>query len=223
MRAIGLAVCALFLTILILFPKPRVTHAQLATTPASDSTAARRNAPSLLSKESNQLAARISFASLPMSFEPNVGQSDPRVKFLSRGTGYTLFVTSDEAVLSMPSQSKNSHPDSFLVRQRSAGATRKKLERGETAIVRIALMGAARAPHIEGIDRMAARSNYFIGNDPKKWHTDVPNYAKVELENVYPGIDLIYHGSAQGQLEYDFRLSPGADPNRDPTGLQGWK
>ena len=221
MRAIGLAVCALFLTILILFPKPRVAHTQLATTPASGSPVARGSEPSAPSKESNRVSARISFASLPMTFEPNVGQSDPRVKFLSRGAGYTLFVTSDEAVLSMPSRSKNSYPYSLRVWQQSAGAKRKNPDKSKTAVVRIALIGATRAPHIEGIDRMAARSNYFIGNDPKKWRTDVPNYAKVELENVYPGIDLIYHGSAQGQLEYDFRLAPGADPNEIRLGFKG--
>ncbi len=178
---------------------------------------------------------RISYAKLPMSFEPNLGQSDPQVRFLSRGQGYTLFITPSEAVLSMRSPSKNSHPDSLASSRaksrktapgiRRAASTRgndtKKDGAGESAVVRIALKGAARAPQIEGVDRMAGRSNYFIGNDPKKWHTDVPNYAKVELKSAYPGIDLIYHGSAQAQLEYDFRLAPGADSNAIRLGFSG--
>jgi len=178
---------------------------------------------------------RINFAKLPMSFEPNLGQSDGQVRFLSRGPGYTLFLAASEAVLSMRSPSKNSRPNSFppsRAKSREPGsgisraaATRgndaKKDKAGRSAVVRIALKGAARAAQIEGIDRMAGRSNYFIGNDPKKWHTDVPNYAKVELKNVYPGIDLIYHGSAQAQLEYDFRLAPGADPNAIRLGFSG--
>ena len=178
---------------------------------------------------------RIAYAKLPMSFEPNLGQSDPRVRFLSRGRGYTLFITPSEAVLSMRSPSKNSRPD-YLASSRTnsrepapgirrGAATRgndtKKDGAGESAVVRISLKGAARAPQIEGVDRMAGRSNYFIGNDPRKWHTDVPNYAKVELKNVYPGIDLIYHGSAQANLEYDFRLAPGADPNAIRLGFSG--
>ena len=89
--------------------------------------------------------------------------------------------------------------------------------------MRIVLKGAASAPQIEGVDRLATGSNYFIGNDPKKWHTDVPNYAKVELNNVYPGIDLIYHGSEQGRLEYDFRLAPEADPDAIRLGFKGMK
>ncbi len=187
----------------------------------------------------------INFAKLPMRFEPNLGQTDPQVKFLSRGAGYTLFLTPSEAVLSMRSPAKNSRPNSFpssraksrepgsgislgRLRTGSGAAARrgndmKKHEAGEIAVVRIALKWAARAPQIGGLDRMPGKSNYFIGNDPKKWHADVPNYAKVELKHVYPGIDLIYHGSEQGQLEYDFRVAPGADPNVIRLGFKGMK
>ncbi len=93
----------------------------------------------------------------------------------------------------------------------------------ESAVVRIGLKGAASSPQIGGLDRMAVGSNYFIGNDPKQWHTDVPNYGGVELKNVYPGIDLVYHGSGQTQLEYDFRLAPGADPSAIRLKFTGMK
>src|SRR5713101_2171032 len=45
--------------------------------------------------------ARLSekYGNLPLSFEANHGQSDPKVKFLSRGSGYSLFLTTNEAVL----------------------------------------------------------------------------------------------------------------------------
>ena len=62
-----------------------------------------------------------------------------------------------------------------------------------------------------GLDELPGKSNYFIGNDPAKWRTNVPTYAKVRYENVYPGIDLVYYGN-QRQLEYDFVVAPGADP-----------
>ena len=73
-------------------------------------------------------------------------------------------------------------------------------------------MGANPNPKIVGMDELPGKSNYFIGNDPKKWRTNVPNYAKVKYANVYPGVDLVYYGN-QGKLEYDFVVSPGADPN----------
>ncbi|MGA7620068.1 SBBP repeat-containing protein, partial [Candidatus Binatus sp.] len=165
-------------------------------------------------------------AQQPLTFEPNLGQSDPAVKFLSRGQGYSLFLTGSEAVLSMTSAAPSSAFSKFG-RTASDGLRVKGHPRsptpigGERAVVRIALKGAAHAPRIIGVDKMAGRSNYFIGNDPKKWRTDVPNYAKVELKNVYPGIDLIYHGSQQGRLEYDFRLAPGANPNAIRLSFRG--
>src|SRR5215510_12439965 len=54
--------------------------------------------------------------------------------------------------------------------------------------------------------------NYFFGGDPTQWHTNIPTYTKVRYHNAYPGVDLVYYGNGQ-QLEYDFVVAPGADPN----------
>ena len=75
------------------------------------------------------------------------------------------------------------------------------------------LVGANPNPKIVGMEELPGKSNYFIGNDPKKWRTNVPNYAKVKYANVYPGVDLVYYGN-QGKLEYDFVVQPGADPRQ---------
>jgi hypothetical protein len=192
------------------------------------SVSAKQPAPSAAAKAAVPAAhnhpPRINFAQLPMRFERNDGQTDPQVKFLSRGQGYTLFITPGEAVLAMRQPVKEPRPGLFPRPDRQARANdKKKADAAKSAIVRIVLKGAASAPQIEGVDRLATGSNYFIGNDPKKWHTDVPNYAKVELKNVYPGIDLIYHGSEQGRLEYDFRLAPEADPDAIRLGFKGMK
>jgi hypothetical protein len=74
------------------------------------------------------------------------------------------------------------------------------------------LVGANPHPKVSGLDQLLGKSNYFIGNDPKKWRTNVANYAKVKYANVYPGVDLVYYGN-QGKLEYDFVVQPGADPS----------
>src|SRR5262249_5590233 len=66
-------------------------------------------------------------------------------------------------------------------------------------------------PQLAGLDRLPGTSNYLLGNDPSRWHTDIPNYARVEARGVYPGVDLVYYGN-QRQLEYDFTVAPGADP-----------
>ena len=94
----------------------------------------------------------------------------------------------------------------------TAGASRDlRRSSGLAQALDIKLVGANAAAEIVGEEQTAARSNYFIGRDSKKWQTKVPSYSKVRYRNVYPGIDLLYYGSSQHRLEYDFVLAPGAD------------
>jgi Beta-propeller repeat len=137
--------------------------------------------------------AREAYGKLPMRFEANAGQTDARVKFISRGNGYNLFLTPTEAVLALRNERVVSGAD-----QRS--------------VVRMKLIDANSAPHVEGVDALRGKSNYFIGNDTSRWRRNVTSYTQVRYSSVYPGIDLIYYGNQQ-QLEYDFVVSPGADPN----------
>ena len=131
-----------------------------------------------------------SLSQLTMSFEENRGQTDSQVAFVSRGAGYTLFLTKDQAVFAL----KGSHGN--------------PVDR-----LRMHFDGANQNAVMTGQDELPGKSNYFVGNDPKLWHTAIPTFAKVENHNIYPGIDLIYYGSQQ-QLEYDLRVSPGADPRQ---------
>ena len=62
-------------------------------------------------------------------------------------------------------------------------------------VVRMKLLGANPNPEIEGLDRLPGISNYFIGNDPKKWRTNIPSYARLQYHDVYPGIDIVYYGN----------------------------
>jgi len=139
------------------------------------------------------------YGNLPMTFEPNRGQTDPSVKFLSRGLGYQLFLTQGKTVLSLK-------PHSTGMAQRTA-----KNESPSSAVLSMALAGANASAQMVGVDELRGKSNYLIGQDPGKWHTQIPNYRKVALKQVYPGIDLVYYGQGR-QLEYDFVLAPGADP-----------
>jgi Calx-beta domain/Carboxypeptidase regulatory-like domain/Beta-propeller repeat len=141
------------------------------------------------------------YGKLPLSFEVNTGQTDARVKFLSRGAGYNLFLTSTEAVLSL---------------ERSRGA-RDTHGRGgndsqaKTDVLRMKLVGANPAPKLEGSDELPGKSNYFIGNDPKSWRVNVSNFGRVHYRGIYPGVDVVYYGN-QRQLENDFVVAPGVDP-----------
>ena len=154
---------------------------------------------------------------VPLSFELNEGQTDERVKFLSRRPGYALFLTQSGAVLALRKES-NGAPTGTLTGKRGA-----KPEPVETQVVRIKLVGGNPHAKFEGLEQLLGKSNYFIGNDPKKWRTNIPTYARVRYRDVYPGIDVVYYGTGQGQLEYDFIVAPGTDPKAITLRLEGAK
>ncbi|MTI85049.1 MAG: hypothetical protein FH756_14425 [Firmicutes bacterium] len=145
---------------------------------------------------------------LPLSFEANQGQTDPKVKFLARVSGYNLFLTTQGAVLVLRELGFN-----------RSEKTTPPAGQSETS-VGISLADANSQPHVEGIEELPGKTNYFIGNDPTKWCTDIPTYAKVKYLDVYPGVDMVYYGN-QGQLEWDFVLAPGADPMAITLEFQG--
>jgi len=154
-----------------------------------------------------------SYGKLPMGFEANQGQTDSQVKFLARGSGYTLFLTASETVLSLR-QPQPAPEKGLLARKRAATAN------VASGVVRLALVGANPAPLILGRGQLPGRSNYFIGNHPEEWRTNIPSYAKVQYRNVYPGVDLVYYGN-QRQLEHDFVVAPGAHPETIALGIRG--
>jgi hypothetical protein len=139
--------------------------------------------------------------SLPMFFEPNQGQTAPQVKFLARGSGYGLFLTAQEAVLQLQ--------PATVSHSQSAGGSQTPA----SSVIRMRLDRSNASPRISGAEPLLGKSNYFIGNDPVKWHRNIPQFGRVEYKSVYPGVDLVYYGD-QGKLEYDFRVAPAADPNQ---------
>jgi hypothetical protein len=153
------------------------------------------------------------YGKLPLHFEVNRGQTDPQVKFLARGSRGSLFLTSNEAVLIF------TKPEP-VVKDKLPMIKPKRREKATQTVLSMRFVGANPKARVEGQEELPGKTNYFIGNDPTKWRTNVPTYAKVQYTNVYPRIDLIYYGK-QGQLEYDFVVGPGADPKRILLGFQG--
>jgi hypothetical protein len=149
-----------------------------------------------------------SYGKLPLSFEANQGQTDSRVRFLSRGQGCSLFLTNSAAVLILARP--NPHPNNSA---NALAAKANPTKARQSDVVRMELAGANPAARVTGADQLPGIANYFLGKDPSSWHTNVPTYAKVKYSSVYPGVDLVYYGN-QRQLEYDFLVSPGADPKQ---------
>lgn len=139
-------------------------------------------------KNTAQVAATWNkYGKLPLVFEPNEGQADASVRYLSRSSGQLLLLKENEAVL-----------------QLHAGRN------GDSSSLRIEFAGANRAARLEGMGKEEGRSNYFIGNDPANWRTNVGNFQAVSYQELYSGVNLLFYGN-QGHLEYDFVVSPGED------------
>jgi len=181
---------------------------------------ARTSATQVPASVSQSGRMRSDLDALPLAFEANQGQTDPQVKYMARAKGYTAFLTADETVFAMQSPRAN------------AGITGKggllsahktdKATKDETAAIRMKLVGANENAPIAAENELPGHSNYFIGNDPSNWHAGVKQYARISYDQVYPGVNLAFHGQ-QKQLEFDFIVAPGADPKSIRFNVAGAK
>src|SRR6266849_9609432 len=163
------------------------------------------------------------YGKLPLSFEANQGQADPRVRFVSRSSSMTLLLTPDAAVIAVAGNAPAADRSSNGSARRRLASQMVKSGLGTplpASLLRMKLIGANPAAEIRGVEGQPGKSNYFIGRDPAKWHTNVPNYSKVSYREIYRGVDLFFYGHEQ-QLEYDFVISPAADLRAIRLGFAG--
>jgi len=157
---------------------------------------------------------------LPLTFEENQGQTDSSVKYLARGAGFELFLTDSKSVLSIQGVCRTTASARMftVAGQRELAASKfgralvRHFNRCQTSKLQMAFAGANPA-HLTGVGELAAKSSYFVGRDPSKWRTGIPNYARVQYAGLYRGVNLVFYGS-RGHLEFDFVVAPGADPHQ---------
>jgi CSLREA domain-containing protein len=176
--------------------------------------------PSQPLNTATKAALKVSYGKLPLHFEVNRGQADEQVKFLAHGNGYGLFLTPTEAVLTLQGGEKAKREKGEKENQQVIVTSQHPTPNTQHPVaVRFQLLDANPNPQVVGVDELPGKINYFTGNNPTQWRTNVPTYAKVKYENVYPGVDLVYYGN-QRQLEYDFIVAPGVDPQVIQLSLQ---
>jgi beta-propeller repeat-containing protein len=155
------------------------------------------------------------YGRLPLHFEANHGQTDDQVEFLTRGPGYSMFLTPNEAVLVLSGSEARERNGRHLL-----APTAEPRQPVSQTVLRMSFLGANQQPRVEGRKELPGKANYFRGKDPAKWRSNVPTYAQVQYLDVYPGIDLVYYGN-QSELEYDFVVHPGADHTSITLGFGG--
>jgi hypothetical protein len=172
---------------------------------------------------------------MPLQFVENHGQVDGAVRYYARKGGMTVYLTKTEIVFDFKRPQNSPHPSPLPQGERGRGEnllleTRKnnksissadEIKEFEHQVVRMKLQGANSNPVIAARNQQETVYNYFIGNDPAKWQTHVPVYSEVYYKDVYAGIDLRFYSAANGALEYDFIVHPGADPSRIAVAVEG--
>lgn len=136
---------------------------------------------------STQTESLTRYGDVPLAFEPNQGQAGEEVRFMSRTEGFNLLLRNREMVFRV------SDPDT-----------------SKSASIVMRYMSASFRKQPQGLEKQTGVSNYLIGPNPANWHTEVPNYAKVTYEAIYPGVDLVFYGNHRS-LEHDFRIAARAD------------
>lgn len=131
------------------------------------------------------------FLKLPLNFERNDGQVDQRVKYLTKGQGYSFYFTPKEIMIVLDKRA-----------------------------LKMQFVGASLNPVLEGKEVVSSKSNYFIGNDPQQWYTNIPHFAKITYQGLYQGINAVFYGNGE-QFEYDLCLAPGANPEDARFQIEG--
>jgi RHS repeat-associated protein len=150
------------------------------------------------------------YAKVPIQWEPNRSQTDPAVKFLARGTGYSFFLTGSAAVMSLARRETGLNLGPIA---KSLAPLPKTVD-----VLALNFVGANSAARFVGQDELPSRSNYFIGSQQL---IDLPNYGKVQVAGLYAGVDAVYYSNETGKLEFDFVVAAGADYRAVQMDFQG--
>jgi hypothetical protein len=150
-----------------------------------------------------------------LAFEPNRGQAPSQVSWTARGEGYQLFLTSSGATITMAEPVAPSPADPHL-----SIPGRPALLKGRISAISMHLVGSHSWSEVRALEPTGAVSNYLIGSDRSKWRSGIPQYRRLQVNGVYDGIDLVFYGHGR-DLEYDFVLAPGADPNQIRLAFDG--
>jgi hypothetical protein len=209
---------------LTLVSSPRVAQGSPVPLPVwSRAEASRVEGADAQAQHNVEAATAPAFGKLPLSFVPNAGQTDPAVRFQVHSPVGTLSFTSDEVVLSLPTPVQATDrsaqravpggvPDPNAGEPPGQRRDTPTVPPAPPTVLRLRFEGANPAPELTGAERLPGIVNYFIGNDPAKWRTNLPTYAGVAYQELYPGIDLHYDG-VEGVLKGTYTVAPGADPS----------
>jgi len=177
-------ILAAFILATMLLPPALASAAVEPVSIQSEETAAFASPAAAQSTEAVKGRALEAYGQLPLSFIPNHGQVDERVGYYVQSGDQSLWFTADGVTMALP----------------------------ETTL-RLEFLSVNPLARLEGDDKLPGIVNYFIGNDPARWRTNIPTYGRITYHGLWPGVDLTYEGRP-GALKSTFTIAPGADPTQ---------
>lgn len=176
----------------------------------------------------NSSTATLKIDQMPLAFTKNMGQWDERVLYRADIVGATMWFTKDGVTYQLTRSIarvagaalgavSDSGQNALTTGERFSDAR----DSMEQLVLTTKFIGANPNPVVVGEGQMEYICNYFVGNDPTKWHTEVPSYSAIVLKDIYPGIDLRYSGDDSDQAAYEFIAAPGADITQVRVAFEG--
>jgi Beta-propeller repeat len=170
---------------------------------------ARASGPS--SSSATTSTARASAIRFPVRFEANAGQWPERVRFVGRGSGGATLLLTD-VVATFVFRDPRAPRHRFGRNSVRQGAAARSSAGPRSAAVTMRLVGDGPAPP-RGEEELVTKSNFFLGNDPTRWRTGVPNFGRVRRAGGLPGVSVVWRGGEEG-LEYDLEVASRTDASR---------
>ena len=150
----------------------------------------------------------ITNATLALPFIANNGQLDSQVKYYTPGINNTVYVTKDGKIIySLPSRNTQNNNFTSIHDDNSGGWTLTE------TLIKSTPLPASQNP-------ATTQVNYFIGNNPDKWHSQNESYHNITLGEAWPGINVDLYAK-HNQVEKFFTINAGADPDLIQVKLQG--
>src|SRR5262245_25335392 len=138
------------------------------------------------------------FGRVPLAFVENRGQFDARARFVAHQGGLTAHFTPNAFVLQLVS-----HGSGHVSPAEFRRCAESRADAGMCgANVFFTFVGASQDAVVEGVGSLPGRYNYFLGNDPARWRTNVPGYSSIHYRDLYPGVDVEVR-ECEDRLEYD--------------------
>ncbi|UCC81204.1 MAG: IPTL-CTERM sorting domain-containing protein [Candidatus Zixiibacteriota bacterium] len=171
------------------------------------------NAQIAFYEEHQKQMAMTNLLSMPLAFTENQGQFGEKTLFKANAVGATFYFYQNEVAYFFVRDTDELLKDDAMGRRdfsKMPDDPDRPGHKKESMLIKAQFVGANPDLMVIGVDRLAHNNSYFHGNDPSKWHTDVPNNSAILYKDIYPGIDLKYYGDGRS-MKYDFIVRPSAD------------